>query len=57
VFEQFADSPTELVVALGREGKQQFHFDPAGKPRTAAMAAKAAKRARESRLPQTQCAV
>jgi transposase len=40
VFEQLADGPTELVVALGREGKQQLHFEPAGKPHTAAMAAK-----------------
>jgi hypothetical protein len=40
VFEQLADGPTELVVALGREGKQQLHFDPAGKPHTAAMAAR-----------------
>jgi transposase len=40
VFEQFADGPTELVVALGREGKRQLHFDPAGKPHTAEMAVK-----------------
>jgi hypothetical protein len=40
VFEQCADGPTELVVALGREGKQQLHFDPANKPHTAAMAVK-----------------
>lgn len=40
VFEQLADGPTELVVALGREGKQQLHFNQAGKPHTAAMAAK-----------------
>ena len=40
VFEQLADGSTELVVALGREGKQQLHFEPAGKPHTAAMAVK-----------------
>jgi transposase len=40
VFAQLADGPTELVVALGREGKQQLHFNPAGKPHTAQMAAK-----------------
>ena len=40
VFAQCAGGPTELVVALGREGKQQLHFDPVGKPHTAAMAAK-----------------
>jgi transposase len=40
VFEQLANGPTELVVALGREGKQQLHFEPAAKPYTAAMAAK-----------------
>jgi len=27
-------------MALGREGKQQLHFEPAAKPHTAAMAAK-----------------
>jgi hypothetical protein len=31
------DIPAEIAR---REGKQQLHFDPAGKPRTAAMAAK-----------------
>jgi transposase len=40
VFAHCADGPTELVVALGREGKQQLQFDPASKPHTAAMAAK-----------------
>lgn len=40
VSENLAGGPTELVVALGREGKQQLHFDPAGKPHTVAMAAK-----------------
>jgi transposase len=40
VFEQFANGDTELVVALGREGKKQLHFEPTGKPHTAAMAAK-----------------
>lgn len=40
VFERYADSDTELVVALGREGKQQLQFDPQRNPYTAAMAAK-----------------
>jgi transposase len=40
VFERYADSDTELIVALGREGKQQLQFDPDKKPHTAAMAAK-----------------
>lgn len=39
VFEALADH-TELVVALGREGKKHVAIDPAGLPRTAAMAAK-----------------
>jgi hypothetical protein len=40
VFERYAHSDTELIVALGREGKQQLQFDPDKKPHTAAMAAK-----------------
>jgi transposase len=40
VFEQLAECGTELVVALGREGKQQLHFDPQRSPHTAQMAAK-----------------
>jgi len=39
VFEALA-AHTELVVALGREGKKHVAIDPAGLPRTAAMAAK-----------------
>jgi len=39
-FEQLAGLPIELVVALGREGKQQAHIDPDTHPHTAAMAAK-----------------
>ena len=39
VFEALADS-CDLVVALGREGKQALRFDPARSPHTAAMAAK-----------------
>lgn len=39
-FEQLAGLPIELVVALGREGKQQAQIDPHTHPRTAAMAAK-----------------
>ena len=40
VFERYAHSDTELIVALGREGKQQLHFNAEKKPHTAAMAAK-----------------
>lgn len=40
VFERFAGSATELVVALGREGKEQLKFDAEKNPHTAAMAAK-----------------
>lgn len=39
VFEALADC-TELVVALGREGKEHAQIDPERLPRTAAMAAK-----------------
>jgi transposase len=40
VFEQLKDHPTELVVALGREGKQQVGIDASQYPCTVAMAAK-----------------
>lgn len=40
VFEQFKDHPSELVVALGREGKQQVTLDAERNPHSAAMAAK-----------------
>ena len=40
VFELFAAAETELIVAVGREGKQQVKFDPQKNPHTAAMAAK-----------------
>ena len=40
VFEQLKDHPTELVVALGREGKQQVEIDASQYPCTTAMAAK-----------------
>ena len=40
VFEQLKDHPTELVVALGREGKQQVEIDSDKYPHTAAMAIK-----------------
>ena len=39
-FEALADSGTELVVAMGREGKRCAEIDPAKSPHTAAMAAK-----------------
>lgn len=40
MFEQLKDHPTELIVALGREGKQQAGIDSGKYPHTAAMAAK-----------------
>ena len=40
VFERYAGAATELVVALGRECKEQLKFDPQRNPHTAAMAAK-----------------
>ena len=40
MFEQLRDHPSAVVVALGREGKQQLGIDAAKYPRTAEMAAK-----------------
>jgi transposase len=40
VFEQLAGNACDLVVAVGREGKQPLRFDPQRSPYTAAMAAK-----------------
>jgi len=40
VFEALADTGCDLVVSVGREGKQALRFDPQRSPRTAAMAAK-----------------
>ena len=40
VFAQLAHSGTDLVVAIGREGKQQLPFQEDRKPHSAAMAAK-----------------
>ncbi len=40
VFEQLRDSPSELIVALGREGKQAVSIDTEQYPHTAAMDAK-----------------
>jgi transposase len=40
VFEAWAASGCDLVVALGREGKRALNFDPERSPHTAAMAAK-----------------
>ena len=40
VFEQLHAHPSAIVVALGREGKQQLQIDAAQCPRTAEMAAK-----------------
>jgi transposase len=40
VFEALAEHPTELIVALGREGKKQLAIDPHRRPYTAAMAEK-----------------
>lgn len=40
MFEQLKEHATELLVALGREGKQKIEIDAGKSPRTAAMAAK-----------------
>ena len=40
VFEAWAGTGCDLVVALGREGKRVLNFDPERSPRTAAMAVK-----------------
>lgn len=40
VFEQLRDSPSELIVALGREGKHAVAIDAEQYPCTAAMQAK-----------------
>ena len=40
VFEQLKDSPSELIVALGRQGKQAVAIDAEQYPHTAAMDAK-----------------
>lgn len=40
VFEQLQDHPSALIVALGREGKQQVRIDLIKNPCTAAMAAR-----------------
>ncbi len=40
VFEHLKDHPSEVVVALGREGKQQVEIDANTYPCTLAMAAK-----------------
>lgn len=40
VFEALADSGCDLVVAIGREGKEPLRFHPERLPHTAAMAAK-----------------
>ena len=40
VFAKLADCGTEVVVSLGREGKQQLRFDPERSPYTALMAEK-----------------
>jgi transposase len=40
VFEALQDSPTELIVALGREGNKQVAIDARKRPHTAAMARK-----------------
>lgn len=40
VFEQLKDSPSELIVALGREGKQDLEIDAQRYPHSAAMDAR-----------------
>jgi transposase len=48
VLEVLRDHPSELIVALGREGKQQLAIDPHRRPRTAAMAQKFATEATQA---------
>ena len=40
VFAQLAAGPTQVIVALGREGRAQVKIDAAKNPHTAAMAAR-----------------
>lgn len=40
VFAQLKDSPSELIVALGREGRQELQIDAQQYPHTAAMDAR-----------------
>ena len=40
IFEQLAEVATDLIVALGREGREDSRFDAQKYPRTAAMAAR-----------------
>ncbi|MBS0609620.1 MAG: transposase, partial [Proteobacteria bacterium] len=40
VFEQLKDSPSELIVALGREGKQELQIDAEQYPHTAEIGAR-----------------
>ena len=40
VFEALATHPADIIVALGREGKQELGIDPSKRPRCAAMAEK-----------------
>jgi hypothetical protein len=40
VFEQLADGDTDVLVSMGREGKQQVRFHADRKPHSAAMAAR-----------------
>ena len=56
-FEHLADTPVELIVALGREGKQQLAIDSAEYPRTAQMAAKLQTDRARSGLPSPQVAL
>ena len=56
-FAHLAESPVELIVALGREGKQQLLIDGAKYPRTAQMAAKLQTRRYASGLPSPQVAL
>ncbi|MDB5731242.1 MAG: transposase, partial [Variovorax sp.] len=51
-FEQFKDAPSELIVALGREGKQAVAINAEQYPRTVAMQAKLKTPEAQAGLPQ-----
>jgi hypothetical protein len=54
VFEQLSESTVELIVALGREGRQQLQIDAAQYPRTAAMHDKLQREAGQTAYRKTQ---
>ena len=54
VLAQLSESPTEVIVALGREGKKQVDIDAGKLPHTAAMAAKLQSDEGRAKHPQAQ---